>query len=652
MPGVDRLRVLLVDEDAGQAASFREILRRAYADRADLVHFLRCDDARDALTRDDASGVDIAYVGCRGTDVALALVRVVRARHPLLPLVVLVDIPPGAGAQAAIDDADIAALHAGADDSLNRDALDAATLARVTRYALERAKSNRSLLESEQRYRALFEAHPLPLWLYEPGSLRIVDVNPAAVEKYGWSREELLGMTLRELRDPAEIPSLESALTDPDAVRKARPWRHRTKAGEELLVDTFGRPVVVDGRKLRLVAPVDRTGEYRAVEALRQANDLLERRVAARTEQLEASERRYRTLAELAPQVVWSADNDGRLTYLNRAWYAMVGGAPSDWLGLGWFAAVHPDDLEGVRKTFFEARARARSMQGKRRIRAREGGWRTTLYYAAPVPGPDGRIDQWIGVDTDITELERNRELIEQANADLEAFSYAVSHDLRAPLHVIQGFSEALLNGEVGSVDDTAREYLGRVVANTQKMSQLIQDILRLSRVTREPLDCADFDVMALARETMASVRARYPGRQLAFEAPGSQTVRADRRLIGIVLDNLFDNAMKFSARQPAPQIRFEARAMPHGGSAFEVRDNGVGFPAAWRDPSFGSFQRLHSGPEFPGNGIGLATVARIVRRHGGRLEAEGAPEGGAIFRFTLAAPAGASSNGPRDISP
>lgn len=642
MQAAGKLRVLLVDEDASQAAAFREALRGAYGDRAELVHFVRCVDAREALVRDDASGVDIAFVGCRGAEIALGLVRVVRARHPLLPLVVLVDVPAGPGAQAAIDDADIAALHAGADDSLNREALDAATLARVARYALERAKSNRRLLESEQRYRALFEAHPLPLWLYEPGSLRIVDVNPAAVEKYGWSREELLGMTLRDLRDPAEIPALESALVDPDAIRQGRPWRHRTRSGEELMVYTFGRPVEIDGRKLRLVAPVDRTGEYRAVEALRQANELLERRVAARTEQLEASERRYRTLAELAPQVVWSADNDGRLTYLNRAWYAMVGGAPSDWLGLGWFAAVHPDDLEGVRKSFFEARAGARSMQGKRRIRAREGGWRTTLYYAAPVPGPAGRIDQWIGVDTDITELERNRELIEQANADLEAFSYAVSHDLRAPLHVIQGFSEALLNGEVGSVDDKAREYLGRVVANTQKMSQLIQDILRLSRVTREPLDCSDFDMMVLAREAMAGAQARYPGRALAFEASGSHRVRADRRLLGIVLDNLFDNALKFSARQAVARISFAARALAHGVSEFEVRDNGVGLPAPWRDPGFGSFQRLHSGTEFPGNGIGLATVARIVRRHGGRLEAESAPEGGASFRFTLAAPEGA----------
>lgn len=642
MQAAGKLRVLLVDEDAGQAAAFREALRGAYGDRAELVHFVRCVDAREALVRDDASGVDIAFVGCRGAEIALGLVRVVRARHPLLPLVVLVDVPAGPGAQAAIDDADIAALHAGADDSLNREALDAATLARVARYALERAKSNRRLLESEQRYRALFEAHPLPLWLYEPGSLRIVDVNPAAVEKYGWSREELLGMTLRDLRDPAEIPALESALVDPDAIRQGRPWRHRTRSGEELMVYTFGRPVEIDGRKLRLVAPVDRTGEYRAVEALRQANELLERRVAARTEQLEASERRYRTLAELAPQVVWSADNDGRLTYLNRAWYAMVGGAPPDWLGLGWFAAVHPDDLEDVRKSFFEARAGARPMQGKRRIRAREGGWRTTLYYAAPVPGPAGRIDQWIGVDTDITELERNRELIEQANADLEAFSYAVSHDLRAPLHVIQGFSEALLNGEVGSVDDKAREYLGRVVANTQKMGQLIQDILRLSRVTREPLDCSDFDMMVLAREAMAGAQARYPGRALAFEASGSHRVRADRRLLGIVLDNLFDNALKFSARQAVARISFAARALAHGVSEFEVRDNGVGLPAPWRDPDFGSFQRLHSGTEFPGNGIGLATVARIVRRHGGRLEAEGAPEGGASFRFTLAAPEGA----------
>lgn len=640
-PGSDVLRVLLVDEDVGQAVRFREILERACAGRARLAHFARCVDAQEALARED-SGADIAFIGCRGADSSLDAVRAMRARHALLPIVALTDVPPGPDAQAAIDDADIAALRAGADDSLNRASLEPATLVRVTRYALERARSNRRLLESEQRYRALFEAHPLPLWLYEPGSLRIVDVNPATVEKYGWSREEFLALTLRDLRDPEEVPALVEALSDPDAVRSGRPWRHRTRSGEPLLVDAYGRPVVIDGRKLRLVAPVDRTGEYRAVEALRQANEHLERRVAARTAQLEASERRYRTLADLAPQIVWSADSDGRLTYLNRAWYAMVGGEPPDWLALGWFAAVHPDDLGSVRENFFAARAEARPMQGKRRIRAREGGWRTTLYYAAPVTGTDGRIDQWIGVDTDITELERNRELVEQANADLEAFSYTVSHDLRAPLHVIQGFSEALLNGEVGSVDATAREYLVRVVANTQKMGQLIQDILRLARVTREPLDFSEFDMIALARDTMAAVQGRYPDRLLHFEASGSHPVRADRRLIEVVLDNLFDNALKFSVRQPAVRVGFAARTLPHGESVFEVRDNGVGFPAPWRDPGFGGFQRLHPASEFPGNGIGLATVARIVRRHGGRLEAESAPGGGAVLRFTFADPSSA----------
>jgi len=630
------LRVLLVDEDVDAAAAFRTALDRAYGQRAALVHFVRCVDARNALTRDDASGVDIAFIGCRDDDSALRLVGAVRASHPLLPLVILIDMPKGRGAQRAIDDVNIAALRAGADDALDRASLDPATIARVARYALERARSNSRLLESERRYRLLFDAHPLPLWLYDPETLAFVDVNPAAIDKYGYSREQFLSMSLRDIRDPAEVPRLEAALASQVVVRAHGPWRHRTATGQEMLVDTFGQPVELDGRRLRIVTPIDRTGEYGAAEALRQANQALERRVAERTAQFAASERRYRVLTDLAPQVVWSADAKGDLTYINRAWYAMVGGEPADWLGHGWLGALHPDDVEPSREAFFAARRNVAPMRGKRRIRALDGSYRTTLFHAAPILDESGRIEQWIGVDTDITEIERGREQVEQANADLEVFSYTVSHDLRAPLHVIQGFAEALLNNEVGTVDEVASDYLRRITTNAHRMEQLIQDILRLSRVLREALDLSDFDIAQLARQTMAELREQAPGRQIEFDAPGCFVVRADRRLVEVVLHNLLDNALKFTSREPVAKIGFGVHTCVDGRQAFEVRDNGVGFPVAWRDPTFGVFQRLHSAAEFPGTGIGLATVARIVRRHGGRIEAEGEHGKGAVFRFTL----------------
>ena len=227
---------------------------------------------------------------------------------------------------------------------------------------------------------------------------------------------------------------------------------------------------------------------------------------------------------------------------------------------------------------------------------------------------------------------ETNREL-EGANRELEAFSYSVSHDLRAPLRSIEGFSQILLEDHATQLDDEARGYLGRVRAASRRMALLIDDLLDLSRVSRGPLRREVIDLSAMAREVAAELEKSRPGREVRFVIADGLTANGDPRLLRIALENLLGNAFKFTEKQPHATVEFAAAG---DRSAYYVRDNGVGFDMAYATKLFGAFQRLHGTEDFEGTGIGLATVQRIVQRHGGRVWAEGEVGKGATFFFTL----------------
>ncbi len=224
---------------------------------------------------------------------------------------------------------------------------------------------------------------------------------------------------------------------------------------------------------------------------------------------------------------------------------------------------------------------------------------------------------------------------LESANFELESFCYSVSHDLRAPLRSVDGYSQALLEDFPDDVPDDAKRYLARIRAATGRMGQLIEDLLNLSNVSRGALERSEFDLSELARETIDELQQREPQRSVEFVAWGDLKVQADRRLLQAALDNLLGNAWKFTARQPAPRI--ELGVMRDGSRrTYFVRDNGAGFDMEFAGKLFAPFQRLHAVDEFPGTGIGLATVQRIVHRHGGRIWADARVGGGAAFFFTL----------------
>ena len=226
--------------------------------------------------------------------------------------------------------------------------------------------------------------------------------------------------------------------------------------------------------------------------------------------------------------------------------------------------------------------------------------------------------------------------MAEAANRELEAFSYSVAHDLRAPLRSIDGFSPALLEDCADKLDEEGKVYLGYVRESAQQMAQLIDDLLSLSRVTRAELRRSPIDLAAIARTVLAHLQRNQPDRTVELVIAEEMPAVGDPDLLRIVLENLLGNAWKFTGKCSRARIEFGQMAQA-GGAVYFVRDNGAGFDMAYADKLFGVFQRLHSASEFEGTGIGLSIVQRIIRRHGGRVWAEGEVGRGATFYFTLA---------------
>jgi len=239
-----------------------------------------------------------------------------------------------------------------------------------------------------------------------------------------------------------------------------------------------------------------------------------------------------------------------------------------------------------------------------------------------------------LNVELEQRVAERTAQL-KAANSELEAFAYSVSHDLRAPLRAIDGFSRMLLEDHAEALGPQGQSYLQRVCGASGRMGQLIDDLLNLSRLTRQPMKRQTVDLSTLADEIVAELRRGESGRRVDVAIEPGLRADADPNLLRIALENLLGNAWKFTRNAPEPRI--EVGAVPHeGGTAFFVRDNGAGFDMAYADKLFGAFQRLHPVADFEGTGIGLATVHRIIRRHGGQVWAEGAVEQGATFYFSV----------------
>lgn len=369
---------------------------------------------------------------------------------------------------------------------------------------------------------------------------------------------------------------------------------------------------------------------------------------------LRESEERFRDLTELSSDWFWEQDAAFRFTLVSGA-DAIKGGYPNSEI-IGKCRWELP--IEGVDAAAW-AQHRAALERHEPfhdfvyRVRRPDGTFGWNAVNGKPVFGPDGAFRGYRGTGNDITERMRAEEGIRQLNAtleqrvqertaaleasnrELEAFSYSVSHDLRAPLRALDGFSYLLKEEYADRLDEAGQEYLRRIRDASQRMGTLIDDLIELARISRLEMKRLDLDLAPLAREVAETLREQAPERAVEWRIAPELRASADPVLAKALIENLLRNAWKFTAERAAAQIEIGSGRLD-GETAFFVRDNGAGFDPAYADKLFKPFQRLHDAKRFPGTGIGLATVMRVVRRHGGRVWAEGAPERGATFHFTL----------------
>jgi signal transduction histidine kinase len=371
---------------------------------------------------------------------------------------------------------------------------------------------------------------------------------------------------------------------------------------------------------------------------------------------LRESEDRFRSLTEMSSDFFWETDSAHRVT---RRWSAKRQSTLSAFhrgAQMGerrWeIPYLTPDEAgwEAYRATL-DAHAPFRNFELSRL------GTDDTVHHVSlsgdPIFDASDAFCGYRGVGTDITvrksqekELQRLNEDLERrvaqrtnalevANKELEAFSYSVSHDLRAPLRAIQGFSRIVEQQYSGQIDEQGRNMLRRVGAGAQKMGRLIDDLLNLSRISRQTMRVGPVDLSALVEEVAAELQAEAPKRKVEWVIAPQVMAEGDPGLLKVALQNLINNAWKYSSKREIARIEFGISER-NGRPAYFVRDNGDGFDMAYADKLFEAFQRLHSPAEFSGTGIGLATVKRIVRRHGGEVGAEGRVGEGATFYFTL----------------
>ena len=315
---------------------------------------------------------------------------------------------------------------------------------------------------------------------------------------------------------------------------------------------------------------------------------------------------------------------------------------------------VHPEDRARVDQTFQGSVAAGRDWYFECRIRRQDGAERHIWARGAVFPDAAGGGTEMVGMVGDITERKHAEDAVRKlngeladANQELAAFCYSVSHDLRAPLRGIHGFTQVLEEDYGDRLDDAGRSYLARVRAAAQRMGGLIDDLLKLSKITRAEMQPRLVDLSALAREVADAWQRRESQRQVQWEIADGLSAQGDPQLLRVALENLLGNAWKFTGKRTDAVIQF-GRQERDGQTVFCVRDNGAGFDMAYAKHLFGAFQRMHSTEEFEGTGIGLATVQRILHRHGGRVWAEAEVEKGAAFYFSLPSETPAGENHER----
>lgn len=513
----------------------------------------------------------------------------------------------------------------------------------------ERKLAEEQLRRSEERYRNIVDTAHEGIWLVD-SNRTITFVNRRMTELLGYTEEEMTGRPLFDFIDPTSRPNAEHYLEKNRQTNSKSydfPFRHSN-----------GREV----RTLLTTSPMEDPRGKSFNGTLGMVTDITERVLAE--QELRKSEQKFRYVLDNSIDVIYELNIENQLyDYISPSAFKVLGVLPDDLIQHGLdklMELIYEEDKSSVadyyKKLLAPSQPEGVQMSIEYRISYNQNEYRWIRETATTVFDSKHLPVAVIGTICDITsrreaelviqrmngELERRvaeRTIeLEVSNKELESFSYSVSHDLRAPLRSIDGFSKILLEDYFDNLDERGQNYLKRVRAATQRMGQLIDDLLTLSRVTRCTINCVDINISNLATSLIQKYQMANPARTLQFRNSPGIMVHADANLVRVLIDNLLNNAWKFSSRRDDAIIELGIihENNDNGEIIYFIRDNGVGFDMAYVHKLFGAFQRLHPVSEFEGTGIGLATVQRIVRRHGGRVWAEGAVGQGATFYFTL----------------
>ncbi|MBI4301345.1 MAG: PAS domain S-box protein [Chloroflexi bacterium] len=524
-------------------------------------------------------------------------------------------------------------------------------------------RSEQALTESERLLEILFASIPVSMLVLDKDR-RVFEANEAAAQLAGRDMGEMFGLQsgealqcLHSMDDPrgcgwgpscvdckarlAIVDTIESQRSHYQ-VEWQRPLMREGETKEKtFLLSTVPLPTA---RNEILVCLENITEQKRVEEELRKARDELETRVQERTrglkkanEAMDEERQRFNEVLETLPLYLVLLTPDYQVPFANRFFRERFGKSHGRRCFEYLFGRTEPCEICETYKVL-------------KTLAPLEWEWlgpdgRNYYVYDFPFTDTDGST-LILEMGVDVTEQKRAEEALRKAHdeleirvqertKELEAFTYSVSHDLRAPLRSIDGFSQALLEDYTAKLDEQGKDYLSRVRTASQRMGQLIDDMLALSRVTRSEMRHETVNMSNVAQAIADELRKAEPHRQIDFTVAQGLTTEGDPFLLRQLLENLLDNAVKFTSKHPSAEIKFGV--MRRGGErVYYVRDDGAGFDMSYVDKLFGPFQRLHAPTEFPGTGIGLATVQRIVHRHGGRVWAEGVVEKGATVYFTL----------------
>ena len=451
-------------------------------------------------------------------------------------------------------------------------------------------------------------------------------VNPAFTAMHGLQgdEQELKGRALVDLVVPAHREATV------DALARARATGHSAIESSHVAPGGRKRAVAVDISRLD-------GDDISPASLVINVQDITERQEA---------ERDRDRFFELSIDLIAVASVDGSFLRVNPSFESVLGYSASELTSRPFTDFVHPDDVDLTNRESARLATGERTKCFENRYRCKDGSYRWLQWTVAP----DLENHLLFAVARDTTaskaasaeiaalnvQLEQRIQAVTVVNEELETFSYSVSHDLRSPLRGIDGFSQALLEDYGPVLDATAVGYLGRIRTATQRMGNLIDDLLKLSKITRANLQRQPTDVSALARSIVTSLRDAEPTRNVTIDVADDLRASADPQLLEIALENLLGNAWKFTSKVEHPHIEVGAYETADGERGFFVKDNGAGFDMIYAAKLFGAFQRLHPASEFSGTGIGLATVRRIVTRHDGRVWADSRAGEGATFFITL----------------